>query len=129
MEYKNVELLDLVERYKAESKIPIGNDVKLGFALFARWLLSQNLQQCNVSDSLPIAVASIRSNFEMWRKGEIKDGAFSWHLQNNLLIIEKDLAGNDRKPHVKRSKFFCHDAEWGGKERCQNECSGCKEWF
>lgn len=49
-----------------------------------------------VSGSLQIAVASIRSNFEMWRKGEIKDGAFSWHLQNNLLRIEKELAGNDR---------------------------------
>jgi hypothetical protein len=45
MKYTNTELLDMVERYKAESKIPIGNDVKLGFALFARWLLSQNLQQ------------------------------------------------------------------------------------
>jgi len=56
-------------------------------------------EQCtipSVSGSLPIAVASIRSNFEMWRKGEIKDGAFSWHLQNNLLRIEKELAGNDR---------------------------------
>lgn len=50
----------------------------------------------DVSGSLQIAVASIRSNFEMWRKGEIKDGAFSWHLQNNLLRIEKELAGNDR---------------------------------
>jgi len=49
-----------------------------------------------VSGSLPIAVASIRSNFELWRKGEINDGAFSWHLQNNLLRIEKDLASNDR---------------------------------
>lgn len=53
-----------------------------------------------VSGSLPIAVASIRSNFELWRKGEINDGAFSWHLQNNLLRIEKELGwsfkGNDR---------------------------------
>lgn len=55
---------------------------------------------CAVSGSLPIAVASIRSNFELWRKGEINDGAFSWHLQNNLLRIEKELGwsfkGNDR---------------------------------
>ena len=49
----------------------------------------------DVSGSFPIAVASIRSNFELWRKGELKDGAFAWHLQNNLLRIEKELAGND----------------------------------
>jgi len=49
----------------------------------------------DVSGSLPIAVASIRSNFELWRKGELKDGAFAWHLQNNLLRIEKELDGND----------------------------------
>lgn len=58
------------------------------------------LNIADVSGSLPIAVASIRSNFELWRKGEIKDGAFSWHLQNNLLRIEKELGwsfkGNDR---------------------------------
>lgn len=57
-------------------------------------LQSKALSQAAVSGSLPIAVASIRSNFEMWRKGEIKNGAFSWHLQNNLLRIEKELAGN-----------------------------------
>jgi hypothetical protein len=58
------------------------------------------LSIADVSGSLPIAVASIRSNFESWRKGEINDGAFSWHLQNNLLRIEKELGwsfkGNDR---------------------------------
>lgn len=58
------------------------------------------LHKTDVSGSLPIAVASIRSNFELWRKGEINDGAFSWHLQNNLLRIEKELGwsfkGNDR---------------------------------
>lgn len=54
------------------------------------------LNIADVSGSLPIAVASIRSNYEFWRKGEIKDGAFAWHLQNNLLRIEKELAGNDR---------------------------------
>ena len=41
-----------------------------------------------ICGSLPIAVASIRSNFELWRKGEITDGQFSFHLQNNLLRIE-----------------------------------------
>lgn len=49
-----------------------------------------------VNNSLPIAVASIRSNFELWRKGEIKDGAFSFHLQNNLLLIEKELPPADQ---------------------------------
>lgn len=49
------------------------------------------------TENLEIWVASIRSNFEMWRKGEIKDGAFSWHLQNNLLQIEKELADNNRQ--------------------------------
>lgn len=34
------------------------------------------------------AISSIRSNYELWKKGEIKDGAFSWHLNNNLLLIE-----------------------------------------
>ena len=42
-------------------------------------------------EDISIYVNSIRSNFEMWQKGEIKDGAFSWHLQNNLLHIEKIL--------------------------------------
>ncbi len=45
----------------------------------------------NKSNIIKIAVSSIRSNFEMWREGKIKDGAFSWHLQNNLLLIEKEL--------------------------------------
>ena len=49
------------------------------------------LQQTAVDGSLQIAVKSIRSNFQLWRKDEIKDGSFSWHLQNNLLRIEKSL--------------------------------------
>lgn len=57
----------------------------------------QNPTSCQtaVSGSLRIEVASIRSNFKMWLMGEINDGAFIWHLQNNLLRIEKELAGND----------------------------------
>jgi len=49
------------------------------------------LQQTPVSNSLQIAVKSIRSNFQLWRNDEIKDGVFSFHLQNNLLRIEKSL--------------------------------------
>ena len=50
----------------------------------------------DVSGSLRIAVASIRANYELWKKSEIKDGAFSWHLHNNLARIEKELDSNDR---------------------------------
>jgi len=47
-------------------------------------------------DSLPTAVASIRSNFVSWSKGDIKDGVFAWHLQNNLLRIEKELGWENK---------------------------------
>ena len=47
----------------------------------------------SVANPLATAVASIRSNFELWCGGKIKDGVFSFHLQNNLSQIEKDLFG------------------------------------
>lgn len=28
-----------------------------------------------------------------------------------------------------RKVFYCHDFDLGGKERCQFQCKGCKEWF
>ncbi len=34
-------------------------------------------------------ISLIRANYELWKKGEIKDGAFSWHLNNLLLKLEK----------------------------------------
>lgn len=35
-----------------------------------------------------IAIESIRSNYELWRKGELKDGAFSFHVHSNLQTLE-----------------------------------------
>lgn len=47
---------------------------------------------------LPLeALTCIRSNFELWQKSEIKDGAFSFHLHNNLLRIEKSLTLNEEQ--------------------------------
>lgn len=40
--------------------------------------------------SVETATKTIRSNFERWRKNELPDGPFSWHLQNNLLKIENE---------------------------------------
>lgn len=50
------------------------------------------LRQPPVSGELSIAVASIRANYELWSNEEITDGTFSYHLQKNLLQIEKELA-------------------------------------
>lgn len=52
-------------------------------------ILKKMIGEETPKEDISIYVKSIRSNFEMWQKGEIKDGAFSWHLQNNLLHIEK----------------------------------------
>jgi hypothetical protein len=38
-----------------------------------------------------IAIKAIRANYDLWMKEEINDGAFSFHLHNNLLTIEKAL--------------------------------------
>lgn len=51
-------------------------------------------RQAAVSGSLPPAeVQLLKANYEQWKKGEIKDGAFSWHINNMLVRAE---GGNDR---------------------------------
>ena len=51
----------------------------------------------SVANSVATAVASIRSNFELWSGGKIEDGAFSFHLESNLSQIENDLGWNFKK--------------------------------
>lgn len=55
-------------------------------------LAEQKTSKPDISKPIETCVKTIRENFEMWRKGEIKDGVLSFHLNNNLLRLEKQVS-------------------------------------
>lgn len=54
-------------------------------------MLKKALGEEEKEEDVSIFIISIRSNFELWKKDKITDGAFSFHLNNNLIHIEKIL--------------------------------------
>lgn len=74
---------EMIGEYRDISILPLSE----GISILKKMVGEEEITQEDIS----VYIKTIRSNFEMWQKGEIKDGAFSWHLQNNLLHIEKIL--------------------------------------
>lgn len=72
---------------------PTNGDLTLETEIFSagvKWGLSRSASSEIEGEAL-VALKSIRSNYELWKREELADGAFSFHLHNNLLAIEKCL--------------------------------------
>lgn len=59
--------------------------------IFNKVEFEEKLKGYNQLEIVKIHILRIRSNYELWQKNEIKDGLFSFNLQNSLLEIEKVL--------------------------------------
>ena len=70
-EMTNEQALKLVSDYAAETKIPIGNDIRLGFALFAKWM----------RDRIPLPSKDNAVEFAEWIaiEGWERVGKGDWH--------------------------------------------------
>lgn len=59
--------------------------------IFNKVEFEEKLKGYNQLEIVKTHILRIRSNYELWQKNEIKDGPFSFNLQNSLLEIEKVL--------------------------------------
>jgi hypothetical protein len=50
---------------------------------------SPEAKEYHTDSVLASDVKLLRTNYELWKKGDIKDGAFSWHINNMLLHAEQ----------------------------------------